>query len=177
VDTIIIVVVVTAAMAAFQHFSKRPPAISADGNRVTLKAHWLYSGIGYVSIGLALLILTSAWEQLSRDTEARKTVGLLVGIFTCFVGEFAHDSRSRVTLTPSAIEAISAWRGSIVIAWKDVESISYSSINRWFVIRSNSGTTIRISAMFIGIQAFVAQTKLRLPSAVYGASFKSIAET
>jgi hypothetical protein len=176
VTTILTAIVTLAIIIAIKHFSNRPPVASAAGDRLTLKMHWLYSAIGFVSVGLGLLILILAWEQLNRDAEGRKTILMLVALFAGLGGVLINDSRSRVTLTPDAIEAFSAWRGAIHIPWTDVASISFSLINGWFVVRSNSGATIRVSSFFVGIKAFVAAAKLNLPSTVYGDVFRRFGE-
>jgi hypothetical protein len=53
-------------------------------------------------------------------------------------------------------------RGTLL--WSDVRRVTFSSVMKWFVLELRSGTTVRISAMLMGLPEFARLVLLHVPT-------------
>lgn len=78
-----------------------------------------------------------------------------------------ETARVRIAVTDEGIQSASPWRRERVIPWQQVSKVSFSMLNRWFLVTSIHGTTIRVSVFLKGVREFAARLKQRLPPERY----------
>jgi hypothetical protein len=71
--------------------------------------------------------------------------------------------RFRLTASPEGLDCQSPWRKGRFIAWDNVQSVSYSRINSWFIIRATDGWKFRIHFFVAGLQHFLDMCEEYLP--------------
>lgn len=71
---------------------------------------------------------------------------------------------ARHRLTPDGLEfgRLLGRRGKL--KWADVHSVEYASTMKWFKVRTEQGTTVRISAMLMGLPEFAHQLLSHVPA-------------
>lgn len=174
-DTLITAVLVALFLYAMREMAKRPATASPDG-RLILRSGWLYPAIGWLCLIAALMCLAVAvWQYPLKEADVWAVVGL-VALFGGLGGIIVNDARNRVLLSPQTIEGYSAWRGRVVINWKDVSEVTYSPMNRWFVLRSRDGATVRVSALYTGIDNFLELLRSSVSPELSGAALDSYAK-
>src|SRR5262245_13483565 len=90
----------------------------------------------------------------------------------CLIGGvlLIEVARGQVWISEDKVWRISPWsRQPIEIAWSEVEQVSYSSVNSWFLVRG-AGKTARVSTYLIGIGEFVRAARRKLTLDRYGAA-------
>src|SRR5262245_41139141 len=75
-------------------------------------------------------------------------------------------SRFYVLITPDGLEGRSAWRGCRFFSWDDVQEVSYSTVNSWFVFRAADGDKIRVSGFVAGLKSLLGLVEMRVPASV-----------
>src|ERR1051325_694887 len=69
--------------------------------------------------------------------------------------------RAQIVLTEDGITRFSPWTGQATLRWADVESVRYSAVNRWFVVRATNAT-IRVSRHLVGVREFAETVKRKV---------------
>jgi hypothetical protein len=70
---------------------------------------------------------------------------------------------TRVWLTPDRIIRRSPIFSTRQLKWEDVRELHYSRINGWFVLRSWTGSRLRVSRYLVGILAFIKAARHHRP--------------
>lgn len=52
------------------------------------------------------------------------------------------------------------------VTWGDIRQVSYSNMAKWFVIKTRSGQTVRISTMLVGLPEFARAIIANAPSSI-----------
>ena len=74
-----------------------------------------------------------------------------------------ESSRYFVLVTPEGLERRSAWRRYCVMAWDDIQKVTFSTINAWFVFHAENGDKIRVSTLMAGVTDLLRLVELQLP--------------
>jgi hypothetical protein len=74
-----------------------------------------------------------------------------------------ETERACIYLTDDAIVGYSPWRLRRDIRWDEIHQVSYSALNRWFVIVGPTGV-IRASRSLVGLPALLAELQKRAPA-------------
>jgi hypothetical protein len=101
------------------------------------------------SLIVGLLILYAA-TRASADQKilAACVAGtLFVGVLAVFLEFFF----ARVEFDEDSIYTFSPWRRHRVIPWRDVVGYSFSSVNKWHVLKTREHRSIRLSVMMCGL--------------------------
>jgi hypothetical protein len=61
----------------------------------------------------------------------------------------------QIALTEGGLIRFPRWGNPVTVPWMDVEHVSYSRLNRWFVVHTVQGS-VKVSRHLVGIAAFVA---------------------
>lgn len=115
-------------------------------------------------LGLELLLGSLV---LFFPPESSLAIGLLVAaaLITLVLGVILmwDASRFALTVTASGLECRSPWRGPRTILWREVERVSFSSVNLWFAIEPKSGPPFHVLAIVPGVNQFLAACETNLP--------------
>jgi len=76
-----------------------------------------------------------------------------------------ETQRYALVVTSQGLDCRSPWRGRFFIRWDDVERVSYSGVNSWFVIHAATGQTFRVSVFVAGVADFLAECERHLSPA------------
>lgn len=115
----------------------------------------------------ALLVGVMIYLPL-RDPNAPFLAGSLMLSFGLIGGLLLLETeRTRITLTEEGIHSVSPWRGVREFPWKQVGDVSFSILNRWFILTDLQGQKIRVSCFLVGIRTFVAKLKEHVPPEKY----------
>lgn len=128
---------------------------------------WFARGVAWllVLVSAALCVVAVA---IRHSAGAPAWLGTMS--FVMLIGSIAivvEFTKVRVAWTEYELVLTSPWTGEKRVRWADVERVAYSKTNRWFVVKSNRGVTIRVSDVLGGIAEFVREMQDRLPEAVY----------
>jgi len=74
-----------------------------------------------------------------------------------------ETARVRIAVNSEGVRASGPWRKERMIEWGRVAEVSFSTLNRWFVVTSITGETIRVSVFLRGIRDFVRAVQERVP--------------
>ena len=88
------------------------------------------------------------------DREMWIALVLLLPWLVVFIALGAELFLAYVKVGNGAIARHSPWKGDLSLAWEEIESVQYSTFNRWYVLRSPRGK-IRVSSYLSGIDDFV----------------------
>jgi len=92
-------------------------------------------------------------------------IGSSVCVFTVFsVLEFPC---ARLEVFTDGLGSRSPWRRRQFISWSEVQSASFSSTARSFVIRANNGSAIKGSFYLSGVRDLYAELARRLPASAW----------
>ncbi len=69
--------------------------------------------------------------------------------------------RGQIVVNEEGLTRFSPWTGQATLRWADVESVRYSAVNRWFVLRG-SNASIRVSRHLKGMHTFAETVKRKV---------------
>lgn len=140
-----------------------PRKIDAPGVLVSLRygaaLRILALILAWASAGVTIYVL---WNFHWRSERALLGVGAGFLAASVISGLLLIEvERTHFAITEDSIIRQSPWTGKCAVAWNEVTRISYSPLNRWFIVTAGT-RTIRISRHLSGIPEFVriAQRKL-----------------
>jgi len=114
--------------------------------------------------------------QPPRDEIGVRNVIAILAIFLGIGLPLGWDwLRFRCVLTESGFDYRSAWTGSRFIPLEEVASLTYGSINAWFILTTRDGRRHRVSAYVVGIRQFTSYCRRRLPREVWQTAFDGFA--
>ncbi len=111
-----------------------------------------FAGIAVVSNTIGKNNTTSIWTTLLFLFFAAMSLAM--------VAEY-YLARHRLTSDGLQYGGLLRRRGEI--RWAEVHSIEYATVMKWFKIRTNQGTTVRLSAMLMGLPALAQQVLAHVP--------------
>lgn len=76
-------------------------------------------------------------------------------------------TRFFLIVSPTGLRCRSPWRGEQFIPWTELEEVSYSSLNRWFVLHAWAGRKARVSIYVAGIVPFLEICEEHLPASAF----------
>ena len=127
--------------------------IRREPNDGTLQWGWWLAALGFASLGIAGMAVGALFfdETIWADRgELYSAAGLILGFGTaacyCLVEYFCV----RGSYDDDGIEFHTPWSGAKIEHWKDLKSVRFNNQMNWYVLRFNSGKTIRISNVLSG---------------------------
>jgi hypothetical protein len=134
----------------------QPIADPRDGS-LRFRYNLLFRGTTFVfafvvPLAFAVLLLII---PVKSDEDFWATIGMsafVIGTGFLFRRE---SSRFALIVSPAGLDCRSPWFSSKFIAWQDVEEVSFSSINQWFVIRAIDGRRFRVHRFVDGLPVFL----------------------
>lgn len=175
-------VVVNAVMRYLQRGGMQQADFDVNSGHATLEYGLAFRGLSwfFLWVGIAIGWLGAALPRLLSTPPP--TGGDFWGLLVLFLGfaligaALVHESHMKIVLDGEKIVAHSPWRGEVRIQWAAVESLRYSPMNQWFVIRGRLGSVIRIQNFLNGIPTFEQFCHAKLDPGVYTNAFTKYAE-
>ena len=130
--------------------------------RYSLVFRWFAYAIAF---GIPAGLTVAVYLHPPRAEERWYILGLYLLFAALTLPLVWEASRYYLFVTPEGLEARSAWRGTHFLAWDDIDGLSYSSINSWFVFSTANGDRLRVSAYVGGLKRLLAVAETRLPTA------------
>ena len=128
------------------------PTARRSGSRYVLEYGVPLRCFGIVALLAGGLILYSVANSADRRPIAWVVGGALAA---CAFYAFVEFFFVRVEFDESFIYPFSPWRGSRRIPRSDITSFHFSATNHWYVIRTRTHGTFRVSGLMCGIGSFV----------------------
>jgi hypothetical protein len=152
------------ALIAWAGRQGRPrPAPGPD--TLLLRYNLLFRWFAYaVAFGIPAGLTVAVYFHPPRAEERWYALGLYLVFAALTLPLVWEASRYYLLVTPAGLEARSAWRGTHFLAWDDIDGLSYSSINSWFVFSAATGERLRVSAYVGGLKSLLALAETRLPT-------------
>lgn len=145
---------------------------ASNGTRIaryTTVARALPWFLALIALGLWAALLQAPPDQLR--TGLIVCVSLSVGILLLFL-EFTF---ARVAWSESGLMFHSPWRKSRKINWQDVVEVRFSARLSWVVVRSRSGTVIRLPTLFGGLGELLETLKRRVAPSLHASIDEALA--
>jgi len=167
----LITVLVVAALTLLLIWAARREKPTADPVAGTLL--FQHSGtFRGISIALTIMMVLFLMFLIFRvPIKTRQDVLALLGLFGfCLIPPVPllwESFRYALIVSPKGLDCRSPWRGRRFLHWKDVEQISYSPINSWFIIRARDGWKFHVGIFVPGLGRFLQTCERHLkPSAL-----------
>src|SRR4051794_23712974 len=121
-------------------------------------------------LAIAVLVPVGLTVLLRFVPPVRPDVPYLLGLYLVFTGIMVplvwEAGRYYLLATPDGLEGRSAWRGTRVLGWDDLERVGYSALNACFEFRGRDGQTIRAFTFAAGLNDLFRLVEARVPSAL-----------
>jgi len=129
--------------------------------RYNLLFRWFANAVAF---GIPVGLTVAVYFHPPRAEARWYVIGLYLLFAVLTVPLVWEASRYYLLVTPDGLEARSAWRGTHFLAWDDINGLSYSPINSWFVFSAANGEKLRVSAYIGGLKGLLAVAETRLPA-------------
>lgn len=161
----LIALAVVALLALISWAGRQGRPRSAPGSdTLLLRYNVLFRWFAYaVAFGIPAGLTVAVYLHPPRAEERWYVLGLYLLFAALTLPLVWEASRYYLLVSPAGLEARSAWRGTRFLAWDDIDGLSYSSINSWFVFSAASGERLRVSAYIGGLKNLLALAESRLP--------------
>src|SRR5262245_34827870 len=138
----IIGAIVTTLLMAILLRSVRPTA-RQSGSRFVLEYGKPMRGLGVAMLLLGGFFLYAASRSSVDQRALAWMVGGVLAAGSLYI--FLEVFLVRIEFDDSFICPFSPWRGRRRIPWSDISSYSFSEANRWYVVRTRTHGTVRVS--------------------------------
>jgi hypothetical protein len=157
--------------------ARKPPTIDTATGCLILRHSWLFRGVGVwtgmalpaLAIGLIVAIPVPNLGQLC-------VILLFLAFALGGIGLLVETLTDRVIVNADGIAARSPWRGWRTLLWEEVVEVSYSHMNKWFVLAGPKRQKIRVSIYLVGIRSFLAILQEKVERKRYVKAEKGFAE-
>jgi hypothetical protein len=139
------------------------PEIDVDAQTLVFRHSAWFRGFSLIAtfvfpIGFTIVLLFSPKpEDPLSILVMNASFGLLGGVLLW------ESFRFRLAVSADGLDCHSPWRGRRFLAWAEVEDVSYSLINMWFIIRANDGRKFRVHLFVCGLNSFLEKCEDHLP--------------
>ena len=161
---VILLAVLTAVSA--RHGLPRP----LPGEQVVLVRHNpLFRG---TVLAVAVLLPAVLTGFLRFYPPTRPDVPTVLGLYLVAAGLSTllvwEAGRFYLLATPVGLEGRSAWRGIRVIAWDDLEAVTYGPLTARFEFRGTTGDRVQVMAFAAGVSELLRMTEENVPPETLG---------
>jgi hypothetical protein len=136
-----------------------------ETGQLVFRHSMLFRGFAYFSafvipIGITILVL---FQPPKNDRDVYAIIGIYALFAVLSIPLLWESIRFSLAVSPEGLACRSPWRGQLFIAWDDVEEVSYSLINCWFILRATNGEKIRVHLFVAGLNQFLEACETYLP--------------
>jgi hypothetical protein len=134
---------------------------SIEGPRVMLRHSPLLRWFSILAVfggnsAMAMILLLTPPKD--PNIALAMTAGIAV-LSVCGLALLWESFQWMLSFTPERLECRSPWGKRIDAAWSEVDSVTYSSVQSWHVVRFKSGATFRVPAIVPGVGMFLEMVK------------------
>ena len=165
------------SMILLLRLARKNPAVDPQtGEFVLVYSNVLRTASALVATVVPLAVGVLAIFKPPKDVVEVWCIVALIAYFAIHGAVlWVESTRVKIHIGPQGIRGRSPWRrGERSIAWTDVQRVTYSKVNVWFVIHGQNGIKIRISLYVTGIRSLVQAFRDHLPAQKYEAAAKGI---
>jgi hypothetical protein len=118
-----------------------------------------------VALTIPALLAWLVWRVPGQSVRHLNVFGAAFAVLGLMGGLLLLETeRVRIYLVDDGIVALSPWRGRRALLLSEVQSVTYSRLNRWFVIVGKDGTTVRASRSLCGLPVLLQALYERAPA-------------
>jgi hypothetical protein len=121
-------------------------------------------------LAIAVLAPVGLTVVLRFVPPVRTDVPYLLGVYLVFTGIMVplvwEAGRYYLLASPDGLEGRSAWRGTRVLRWDELEGVGYSALNACFEFRGRGGRTIRAFTFAAGLHDLFRLIEAHVPPAL-----------
>jgi hypothetical protein len=145
---------------------KLPPAVNVIG--ALHYGRWLRLFGLIVALSIPGLMAYVVWYFRWVDISHLIIAGVSLFAMSVLGGVLLLEAeRVRLLITDKGLIGISPWRRKREVLWQEVDSVTYSPLNRWFVITGPGRRKIRASRSLVGIENLLKAVKANVPPPRY----------
>ena len=132
------------------------PKLDAETGVVWFRHSALFRGFSlFMGFGIPLAITALL---LYKPPKNRTDVLAVIGLYALFGALSAplvwESLRYALGISKDGLDCRSPWRASRFVPWNRVESLSYSTMNSWFIIHTKDRWNFRVSVFVPGLSIF-----------------------
>ena len=137
------------------------PKLDAETGVVWFRHSALFRGFSlFMGFGIPLAITALL---LYKPPKNRTDVLAVIGLYALFGALSAplvwESLRYALGISKDGLDCRSPWRASRFVPWNRVESLSYSTMNSWFIIHTKDRWNFRVSVFVPGLSIFLSRYK------------------
>lgn len=142
------------------------PRLDPTGDRLLFRHSPVFRKMAILFAILIPFIFALCFVTRPPQTPKELAAAIGVSAFVWLLGIVLLWEAFRFGIAASAdgLDCNSPWRKDRFFKWSDIQEVSYSTFNRWFVIRGKDGSTFHVPWFIAGIHRFLEMCELFLPS-------------
>lgn len=113
------------------------------------------------SLFACFLLINTVHESLTESDQVTGAWTLTVITVPAFCSLLFEAFGVTISFDDHAIYTRSPWRKQRTIPWSDVQSVDFSQINQWHLIRTANQDSVRLSVMLQGSQTLLNELRER----------------
>jgi len=142
---------------------KGQPTVGTENGTLMFRYHGLFRGFALVgAFGIPLAIFALGVSFPTREDQLWAILGVVALFAGIGIPLWWEATRYALIVSPEGLNCRSPWRGRLFLPWEEVEEVSYSSMNSWFVIQARGRRKFRVPLFISGIPAFLDQCEQHL---------------
>lgn len=154
-------IIVPVVIGGLLYAARRQAKVRIHDARLVVEYGWGMRGFGLFAVlfaGFMVFIATRAKPE-EQIMAAAVSGGFVLLAIILAVEVF----RVRVEFDAESVRCFSPWRRNRVIPWEAVDTITYSQMNQWWVVRTKGGAhgSVRLSQFLTGVADFVVAAQAR----------------
>ncbi len=140
------------------------PILSDDGT-LLFRHSIIFRGFSYFFAFVIPFALTAfVFYRPPKTQDDFLAILSLYGLFAVIgLPLWWEASRFALYATPEGLDCVSPWRDRQFFEWGEIEEVSFSSMNQWFVILARGDRKFRVPYFVSGIAQFLERCEQHLP--------------
>jgi len=153
--------IVPLVIGGLLYAARRQAKVRIRDERLVLEYGWGLRGFALFAVlfaGFMVFVATRTQPEQMLVAAAASGAFVLIAIVTAL-----EVFRVRVEFDADTIRCFSPWRKHRVVEWDAVDSITFSSVNQWWIVRTKGGANgaIRLSQFLTGVADFMVAARSR----------------
>ncbi len=134
------------------------PVDQQTGDLLLATTRWVML-LGWIAIAIGAVIGIGIATSENGNLWAGVAFG---GFFVIAGGALVLEGSVRLRVRPDGFDSWSPWRGARSMRWEDIATVTFSRINKWFVITDRDGKKVRVSIFMRGLPDFADTLELNV---------------
>lgn len=146
-----------ALILAWFYLARRPAPAALPGEtvlsyRLSLRVFAWLTALAIPSLLIAIMVSGRSFLNPLLLGGVMLGLGFLGGLL------LLETERTRFMVSTTGLRSFSPWRGPREIRWREVDKVTFSGPNRWFVLTAGA-MKIRVSCLLAGVKTFAAKVQ------------------